>query len=99
MGLSAGSAEEIAAGREADYLGVGPVFATPTKPDGAAVGLELVAEAARVARVPWFAIGGIDASTLDEVLAAGASRVAVVRAIAEAPDPAAAARDLRARLR
>jgi thiamine-phosphate pyrophosphorylase len=98
VGLSASSPDEIAAGQEADYLGVGPVFATPTKLDGAPAGLGLVAEAAQVAHVPWFAIGGIDASRLDDVLAAGATRVAVVRAIADAPDPAAAARDLRARL-
>ena len=61
-------------------------------------GLVLVRAAGRPALVPWFAIGGIDTSTLDEVLAAGATRVAVVRAVGAASDPEAAARDLKARL-
>ena len=97
VGLSAQTAAQIEAA-DADYLGVGPVFSTPTKPEGEALGLGLVAEAARLARVPWFPIGGIDATTLDAVLAAGATRAAVVRAIADAPDPERAARMLRARL-
>jgi thiamine-phosphate pyrophosphorylase len=82
----------------ADYLGVGPVHATPTKEGRPAVGLELVRYAAASAAVPWFAIGGIDASNVAEVVAAGASRIAVVRAIGDAPDPEAAARALRAAL-
>jgi thiamine-phosphate pyrophosphorylase len=82
----------------ADYLGVGPVFATPTKPGRAAVGVELVTAVAPVLNVPWFAIGGLDADNLDQVTGAGATRVAVVRAVFEAPDPAAAARGLRSRL-
>lgn len=79
----------------ADYIGVGPVFATPTKAGRPAVGLELVRYAAGRAPVPWFAIGGIDRTTVADVLAAGATRIAVVRAIVDAPDPEGAARELR----
>jgi thiamine-phosphate pyrophosphorylase len=79
----------------ADYLGVGPVYATPTKAGRPPVGLELVRYAASSAQMPWFAIGGIDASNVAEVVAAGASRIAVVRAIGDASDPGAAARTLR----
>jgi thiamine-phosphate pyrophosphorylase len=78
-----------------DYVAVGPIYATPTKPGRPAVGLDLVRHAARVATLPWFAIGGIDATTLPEVAAAGARRVVVVRAITEARRPASAARALR----
>ena len=80
----------------ADYLGVGPVHATPTKPGRPAVGLDLVAYAAATATRPWFAIGGIDAATIGAVAAAGACRAAVVRAITDAADPRAAAATLRA---
>jgi len=82
----------------ADYLGVGPVHATPTKPGRPAVGVDLVAYAARTAARPWFAIGGIDGATIGAVTAAGAGRAAVVRAITEAADPRAAAASLRAAL-
>jgi thiamine-phosphate pyrophosphorylase len=95
VGLSTHSAEQIEAARGADYVAVGPVHATPTKPGRPAVGLELVRYAARHAPDPWFAIGGIDPSNVGEVVAAGARRVVVVRAITEAEDPGAAARDLR----
>jgi thiamine-phosphate pyrophosphorylase len=95
VGVSTHSPREIDAAA-ADYLGVGPVFATATKPGRAPVGLELVRHAAARARVPWFAIGGIDRTNVEAVVAAGATRVAVVRAIADAPDPEAAARELRA---
>ncbi|MDA0673329.1 MAG: thiamine phosphate synthase [Cyanobacteria bacterium] len=71
----------------ADYIGVGPVYATPTKPDRAAAGLDYVRYAAAHAPVPWYAIGGIDLDNLGEVMAAGAQRVAVVRAIVKAADP------------
>jgi thiamine-phosphate pyrophosphorylase len=84
---------------EADYAGVGPVFETPTKEGRAATGLEYVRYAAAHADVPWFAIGGIDESTVGEVVAAGARRVAVVRAIGDAPDPERAAAGLRRALR
>lgn len=82
----------------ADYLGVGPVHATPTKPGRTPVGLELVNYAAGAAVRPWFAIGGIDADTIGAVTAAGATRAAFVRAITDAEDPRAAAAHLRAAL-
>jgi thiamine-phosphate pyrophosphorylase len=82
-----------------DYFCVGPTWPTPTKPGRPAPGLPLLRLAAEVASPrPWFAIGGIDAGNLDEVLDAGARRVVVVRALTEAPDPHAAAADLARRL-
>jgi thiamine-phosphate pyrophosphorylase len=95
IGLSTHSPEQVDAVGEADYFAVGPVFATPTKPEYPPVGTKLVAYAAAHARVPFFAIGGIDAGNVSEVVMAGAVRVAVVRAIRDSPDPAAAARTLR----
>lgn len=94
VGLSTHSPAQIAAANAsgADYIGVGPVWETATKPGRAAVGLELVAEAARSARLPWFAIGGIDLGNVGQVQAVGARRLAVVRAIRDAADPEAAAR-------
>jgi thiamine-phosphate pyrophosphorylase len=94
VGLSTHAPSEIDAA-DADYIGVGPVFATPTKRGRPPVGLDLVRHAAAHARQPWFAIGGIDESNVREVLAAGAQRIAVVRAIVDARDPERAARDLR----
>lgn len=82
----------------ADYIAVGPVHPTPTKPGRPGTGLELVELASSVASMPWFAIGGIDTSNLDTVVAAGATRIVVVRAITLADDPAGAVRALRARL-
>jgi thiamine-phosphate pyrophosphorylase len=81
-----------------DYIGVGPVHETPTKPGRPAVGLELVRYAAAHSPVPFFAIGGLTEQNLGEVLEAGAERVCVLRAISDAPDPEAAARALRERL-
>jgi thiamine-phosphate pyrophosphorylase len=81
-----------------DYVGVGPVNATPTKPGRQPVGLDYVRQAAAECPIPFFAIGGIDASALPRVREAGAARVAVVRAITEAADPAAAAQALLAGL-
>ena len=78
----------------ADYIGVGPVFETPTKPGKAAAGFDYVAYARAQSPVPFYAIGGIDADNCAEVLAAGAERVAVVRAIMAAPDPTAVTRQL-----
>jgi thiamine-phosphate pyrophosphorylase len=98
VGLSTHSAAQIRAAEGVDYIGVGPVYATPTKEGRAPVGLELVREAAASAAVPWFAIGGIDEGTVDDVVAAGAERIAVVRAIRDAADPEATARALRRRL-
>jgi thiamine-phosphate pyrophosphorylase len=87
---------EIDAAAGADYIGVGPVFSTPTKPGRAAVGLELVRFAGAHAPVPFFAIGGIESANVESVVEAGARRIAVVRAIADAADPRAAAARLRA---
>jgi thiamine-phosphate pyrophosphorylase len=97
VGLSTHAPGEIDAA-DADYIGVGPVFATPTKAGRPAVGLELVRYAAAHARQPWFAIGGIDATTVADVVAAGARRIAVVRAIGDAADPEQAAAELAAAL-
>ena len=95
VGLSTHSEAQADAAEGVDYFAVGPVHATPTKEGRPAIGLEPVRHAARTATVPWFAIGGIDAETLPAVLDAGARRVVVVRAIAEADDPGAAARRLK----
>jgi thiamine-phosphate pyrophosphorylase len=97
IGISTHSREQLAAGLEtdADYVCVGPVYATPTKPDYPAVGLDLVRHAATAVTRPWFAIGGIDGTNVAEVAEAGARAVAVVRAIRETPEPRAAAAGLR----
>ncbi|HLP87905.1 MAG TPA: thiamine phosphate synthase [Nostocaceae cyanobacterium] len=71
----------------ADYIGVGPVYATPTKPDKAPAGLGYVSYVAKNCSIPWFAIGGIDANTISDVMNAGAKRVCVVRAIMKAEQP------------
>jgi len=78
-----------------DYIGVGPVHATPTKPGRPAVGLELVRYATAHASVPFFAIGGIDTVNAPGAIAAGARRLCVLRAIAAAEEPERAARELR----
>jgi thiamine-phosphate pyrophosphorylase len=100
LGLSTHSPEEaaraVAAG--ADYLGVGPVFATGTKPEAKPVTLEYVRWAAANIRIPWFAIGGIHLGNLDQVLAAGARGVCVVSAILNEDDVAGACRRFKARL-
>jgi thiamine-phosphate pyrophosphorylase len=98
VGLSTHAPAEIDAAADVDYIGVGPVQATPTKPGRPAVGLDLVRYAAANARVPWFAIGGVDSGTAPAVVGAGATRLAVVRAICGAADPAAAAARLAAAL-
>jgi thiamine-phosphate pyrophosphorylase len=92
IGRSTKNPEELARAiaEGADYIGVGPVYETPTKAGRAAAGLEYVRYAAEHATIPWFAIGGIDATHLPEVLAAGATRVAVVRAIMQAEQPTVA---------
>ncbi|HEY7421312.1 MAG TPA: thiamine phosphate synthase [Gaiellaceae bacterium] len=94
LGLSVSTREELADVAGADYVGV-TAFATPTKEDAVAGGLELLGAAARALTVPWFAIGGIDLTNVREIVAAGAPGVAVVRAIRDADDPEAAARLLR----
>ena len=100
IGLSTHTPAEIdaAASLPVDYVGVGPVFETPTKPGRPAVGTSLVSYAARSCRQPFFAIGGINTGNLGEVLEAGATRIAVIRALTDAGDPAAAARALKSRL-
>jgi thiamine-phosphate pyrophosphorylase len=96
VGVSVTQASELS--NDADYVGVGAIFGTPTKPESPAGGLELVRAARDALRVPWFAIGGVDESNVEELVANGAPGVAVVRAIRDAGDPAAAAQRLRAEL-
>jgi thiamine-phosphate diphosphorylase len=93
VGLSTHSREQIeaAASEPVDYISVGPIWETPSKEGRPATGLELIRTAAEVARVPWFAIGGIDPSNVAQVTAAGAERVCVIRAVRDAADPRAAA--------
>ena len=98
VGRSTHSAAQIDAATGVDYIAVGPVHATPTKPGRPAVGLEPLRHAAAHARVPWFAIGGLHAGNVGEVIAAGARRVVVVRAITESADPEGAARAIRGAL-
>jgi len=98
IGLSTHSREQLSASAGADYVSVGPVWATPTKEGRPAVGLELVSFAAGNSAVPFFAIGGIDQVNVAEVVAAGARRIAVVRAIRDAADPESVARTLRSAL-
>ena len=95
IGLSTHSVEQIAAASGVDHISVGPVWETPTKAGRPAVGLELVEHAATHTTIPFFAIGGIDPDNVGEVLAAGARRICVVRAIRDAADPAAVAARLR----
>ena len=98
IGRSTHSPEQIDGAAGADYIGVGPVHATPTKLGRPAVGVDLVGYAAAHAAVPFFAIGGIDEANIGAVVAAGATRAAVVRAVSEAGDPEAVARTLRSAL-
>lgn len=95
LGRSTHAPEQALAVTDADYVSVGPVWPTPTKPGRPAAGLGYVEWAAANLERPWFAIGGIDRHTIGEVLDRGATRVVVVRAITEAADPEAAARELR----
>jgi thiamine-phosphate pyrophosphorylase len=101
LGRSTHDAGQVAAAiaEAVDYFCVGPCWPTPTKPGRRAPGLDLVRTAAESAtEKPWFAIGGIDAQRLPEVLEAGARRVVVVRAITAAEDPRAAAQELKTAL-
>jgi thiamine-phosphate pyrophosphorylase len=100
VGLSTHAPAEIDAvdARLVDYIGVGPIHETPTKPGRPAVGSELVRYAAAHSPVPFFAIGGLNAGNLQEVLDAGARAIVVLRAVADAADPERAARELHAAL-
>ncbi len=97
-------ADQAIADPDVDYFSVGPIFATPTKPDYQPVGLDVIRYAVRRAPVatidskPWFAVGGISSSNIDEIIEAGARRIWVARAITRASDPEWAARELRGRL-
>ena len=98
--VAAAASEDSEDSEDLDYFCVGPCWPTPTKPGRAAPGLDLVRVAARSGtQKPWFAIGGIDSARLGEVIAAGARRVVVVRAITAADDPRAAARLLKDELK
>ena len=100
FGLSTHAPEQaqraVAAGP--DYIAIGPIFATPTKPGRPPVTLEYVRWAAQNVTLPWFAIGGITLENLEEIQAAGATRICVVSAILRAPNVAAACREFRRRL-
>ena len=100
IGLSTHAPEQaqraVAAG--ADYVAIGPIYATGTKPTAKPVTLDYVRWAAEKVTMPWFAIGGINLQTVDAVLAAGATRICVVSAILNAPDVAAVCAEFRKRL-
>jgi thiamine-phosphate pyrophosphorylase len=100
IGLSTHSPDQLDAGlaSDANYLSVGPIWETPTKQGRPAAGLGYVRYAAAHATKPWFAIGGVDQHNIDEVVAAGARRAVVVRAIRDADDPGAIASALKSRL-
>lgn len=97
IGRSTHTPEQALAAEEEgfDYIGVGPVFGTPTKPDYKPVGLELVGYASRHIHIPFVAIGGIDTTNVKSVRQAGAKTVAVVRAVMAASDPERAASELK----
>lgn len=95
VGLSTHTEEHVLNAGDADYVGVGPIYETPTKPGRPGVGPELIRFAAESAGVPFFAIGGVTLGNVERVRDAGASRVAVVRALTEAADPEGSARALR----
>ena len=101
LGLSTHAPEQAqrAVAAKPDYIAIGPVFATPTKPGRGPVTLEYVRWAASHVEIPWFAIGGITLANLDDVLAAGARRICVVSAILNAPDLAKACQEFKKRLR
>lgn len=100
VGRSTTNPQELARALEeqADYIGVGPVHETPTKPGKAAAGNDYVRYAAQHATMPWFTIGGLNETNLAPTIAAGATRVAVVRALMEADDPTAVAKAIAAQL-
>ena len=93
IGLSTHSPEQVGTAQEqpVDYVSVGPIWQTPTKEGRPATGLDLLGRAAESSRLPWFAIGGIDEENVEQVVAAGARRICVVRAIRDAENPRGAA--------
>ncbi len=100
IGKSTHSLEQaIAAQAEgADYIGFGPLFATPTKPDYGSIGLDLIPKVAAVIKIPMVCIGGIDDTHVESVLQAGGRCLAVVRAVCAAEDPEAAAKNLKTKI-
>ena len=100
LGLSTHAPEQAQRAIRArpDYIAIGPIYPTGTKPTAKPVTLEYVRWAAANVRIPWFAIGGVNLQTLDDVIAAGATRICVVSAILNAPDVAKACREFRQRL-
>jgi thiamine-phosphate pyrophosphorylase len=100
IGLSTHAREQAVRARAAGpaYIAIGPVYATGTKPGAKPVTLDYVRWAANHVTIPWFAIGGINLANLDEVLAAGATRICVVSAVLTAPDIAEACREFKRRL-
>ena len=100
IGTSTHSLEQAMAAQAqgADYIGVGPLFPTPTKPEYASIGTTLVGQIVSRVRLPTVCIGGVDRATLEQVVRAGATCVAVVRAVCSASDPEAAARELKTAL-
>jgi thiamine-phosphate pyrophosphorylase len=100
VGLSTHSLEQAQAAvrHSPDYIGFGPLFATPTKPDYTPIGLEQIGAVHQTVALPIFCIGGVNPATLDQVLAAGAQRVVVVSALLTVPDPTAVIREVKARL-
>ncbi len=100
IGQSTTNPEELsrAMASAVDYVGVGPVFATPTKPNKAPAGFGYVQYASHNANLPWFAIGGIDIDNLDGVIKAGAKRIAVVRSLMQSNDPEVVARAMKQKL-
>lgn len=97
IGVSTHADSEVAASSKlpVDYVAVGPIYQTPTKPGRAATGLDLIKFARDHCRRPFFAIGGIDLTTLPDVIEAGADRVCVLRALTQAEDPGAVARRIK----
>lgn len=100
VGVSTHSPEQALKAVEdgADYIGVGPVFETPTKPGRKSVGLEYVEWASENIDIPWYAIGGINLDNAHEVIECGASRLAVVRAIINAENPEAVSAEFKGKL-
>ncbi len=96
IGLSTHSLEEakIAANKNCDYLGIGPIFKTNSKPSKDFIGTEVLKKLSIQIKIPWFAIGGINKSNASEVIESGANRIAVINAIMNSQDPYGACKEL-----